>query len=259
MIHKTVLITGASSGIGEALAWKYAEEGYRLILIARREERLVILKQDIEKKYGGHVFNISCDLSLPDSVHNIYNIVKKENIAVDVLINNAGFGHYGAFCESSVETMTKMIQVNTMALMQLTHYFAADMVKRQSGHIINVGSIVGFVPGPFMAMYYATKAFVLSFSEALSQELASKNVCVTVFCPGPVASEFKQVAYGVDQKHAMHNTIPSSAKAADTIFYAMQKKQVINLFTFSNHIILLVLRFLPRAVIRRLWRIARKK
>ena len=258
-MNKTVLITGASSGIGEALARKYAKEGYDLILTARREERLIALQDKIKSQHDCKVEVIVSDLNASDGVKEIYQKVKDTGLNVNVLVNNAGFGHYGPFEEADFKKLSSMVQVNITALTELTQLFVRDMIANGSGHVINVASMGSFFPGPFISVYYATKSFVLSFTEACSQEFEDRNILFTAFCPGPVATEFRQVAYEVDKDPMGHKNIPTSEEAAERTFDAMQKKQVIALLGFSNHVILLIIRFLPRFVIRRLWRIARRK
>lgn len=191
---KTALITGAASGIGWELANIHASRGDDLILVARRKERLISLKNGLENEYGITVYVIVQDLSEQQAAETLYSKLKEKELKVDYLINNAGFGGHGLFHERPWKSDEAMIQVNVMALAHLTRLIVDDMVKRKEGKIMNVASMAGFAPGPLQAVYYATKAFVVSFSEAINNELKSSNVTVTVLCPGPTETEFFEVA-----------------------------------------------------------------
>ncbi|MEE4278078.1 MAG: SDR family oxidoreductase [Halieaceae bacterium] len=191
---KTALITGASAGIGEALAWVHAEKGGDLILVARRKERLDVLAAAITADHGVRVEVITADLSKPGAAKRLVAEVEERGLQVDILINNAGLGAHGAFHESALERQTTMLQVNITALTELTHLLVQGMVERGNGKVLNVGSTAGFLPGPLQAVYYATKAFVNSFSQAIANELEGTGVTVSVLCPGPVATEFQGVA-----------------------------------------------------------------
>ena len=186
----TALITGASSGIGKEFAHIHAQHGGDLILVARREERLQNLKAELENKYAIKVLVIAKDLSKLNAATEIYQQVKSAGIQVDYLINNAGFGGHGLFHERSLEDDLSMMQVNILALTLLTKLFLPDMVKRNAGKILNVSSTASFLPGPLQAVYYASKAYVTSFSEAISEELSGTNVTVTTLCPGGIETEF---------------------------------------------------------------------
>ncbi len=190
----TALITGASAGIGEELAWIHAEKGGDLILVARREDRLNDLAGALRDEHKVDVTVIAADLAQPGAAARLADTVNDLELTVDILINNAGLGAHGAFHESSLERQQQMLQVNMVALTELTHLLVQDMVNRGSGRILNVGSTAGFLPGPLQAVYYATKAYVNSLSQALANELEDTGVTVTVLCPGPVATEFQEVA-----------------------------------------------------------------
>ena len=188
------LITGASSGIGKALAKYHAAKGGDLVLTARREDQLQALKAELEAAHGitAHVFAL--DLGAQAGAQDLYDAVTKAGITVDILINNAGFGGHGLHIDRDLETELAMIDLNVKALVSLTHLFARDMAARGSGKILQVGSTAGFMPGPQQAIYFATKAFVNSFSQAIDQELRSKGVTCTVLAPGYVETEFAQTA-----------------------------------------------------------------
>ncbi|MFC3749553.1 SDR family NAD(P)-dependent oxidoreductase [Paenibacillus sp. GCM10012306] len=194
MSRKVALITGASSGTGREFARIHAAKGGDLVIIARREDKLNELKQELEKKYNIKVKVIAKDLNLPQAPVEIYNEVKKAGIQVDYLINNAGFGGRGYFHERPMELDLQMIQVNIVALTSLTRLFLPDFVKRNSGKIMNVSSTASLMAGPLQAVYYASKAYVTSFSNALAQELHDKDITVTALLPGGMETEFAQAA-----------------------------------------------------------------
>jgi short-subunit dehydrogenase len=172
----------------------HAEKGGDLILVARRRDRLDALAAAIAQEHGVRVDVIAMDLSKSGAARRLYTQVSELGLAVDVLVNNAGLGAHGNFHESDLKRQTRMLQVNITALTELTHLFVQHMVERGAGRILNVGSTAGFLPGPLQAVYYATKAYVNSFSQAIANELEGTGVTVTVLCPGPVATEFQEVA-----------------------------------------------------------------
>ncbi len=192
--RKLALITGASSGIGAELARIHASHGGDLIITARRQKELEQLKADLESRHGCKVHVVVKDLAEPDAPQAIYNELGSQGMRIDYLMNNAGFGYYGLFYQQDWMRNEAMIQVNILALMALTRLFLPEMVARRNGRILNVASMAGFLPGPLQAVYYATKAFVLSFSEAIANELAGTGVTVTALCPGPVETEFARQA-----------------------------------------------------------------
>lgn len=189
---KYALVTGASSGIGKEMAYLLAEEKYDLILVARREKLLNEIRDDIVHKYGVDVHVLSIDVSL--GYKDIYDYCINRKIVVDILINNAGFGYYGRCLEADEKVYEKMIDLNNKALVALCQLFGKDMAKRHKGHILNVASVAGFMPGPYMSVYYASKAFVLNYTLGLRQELKKEGVRVSALCPAPTASEFWDVA-----------------------------------------------------------------
>src|SRR5450759_4294399 len=195
-MNRTALITGSSSGIGLELARIHAENGGNLVLVARSKNKLDELKEELENKYNVQVYTIGKDLSLPDSARDVYAELGQQNISVDYLINNAGFGDFGFFAESDWNKQEKMINLNITALAHLTRLFLPDMIKRGDGKILNLASTASFQPGPAMSVYFATKAFVLSFSEAVNNEVRDKGVTVTALCPGSTESGFHAVTMG---------------------------------------------------------------
>ena len=191
------LITGASSGIGRDMDFEFADRGYDLILVARSFDRLKEVKNEIIKKYDKcNVLIMKCDVSNVESVKNLYNDVRKEFVNIDVLVNNAGFGDCGEFYETDLEKDISMINTNILGLHVLTKLFLQDMVKVNKGYILNIASIAGFMPGPLMATYYSTKAYVVRLTRAIAKELKVVNskVRIAAFCPGPVNTEFDKNA-----------------------------------------------------------------
>lgn len=252
-MRNTALVTGASSGIGLELARIHAQNGGDLVIVARRKSRLDALKTDLEREYGVEVFVIPADLGEPRAAQNVYARTKESGIEVDVLINNAGFGGYGKFHERPWERDEAMIQLNVQTLCALTHAFLGDMVARDRGRILNVASTAGLVPGPLQAVYYATKAFVVSFSQAIAEELSDTNVSVTALCPGPVETEFGEVA---NFKGASAFQKPASAVDVAKVGYqAMQQGRLVAINDWRISLLLnWMVPFLPRKTVLRLSR-----
>lgn len=190
----TTLITGASGGIGAALARQAAGRGHNLVLVARDKKRLTSFASEISVAYGVTTTAIVADLAVAGSVATLVAALKKKRLKIDILVNNAGFGLGGAFAEQDQLRQRDMIGVNITAVTELTRALLPDMIKRQQGRVLNVASTAAFLPGPYMAEYYATKAYVLSLSRALSEELRDSGVTVTALCPGPTATDFATTA-----------------------------------------------------------------
>lgn len=191
--RETALITGASSGIGLDLAQLMAPN-FDLIITARNQTVLEKIAQELQAAHGNHVHVIPADLTLPEAPQQIFAEIERRGLPVDILINNAGFGSYGAFAESDPKTSLDMVEVNIAALTALTRLALPGMIQRKRGRIMNVASTAGFQPGPLMAVYYATKAYVILFSEAIANELKRSGVTVTCFCPGATATNFAERA-----------------------------------------------------------------
>jgi uncharacterized protein len=189
---KTALVTGASSGIGEELARLAAADGFDVILVSRRQERLDALARELAVAHGVSARVIAADLSDPEGPRQIVEELEKEKLSVDILVNNAGLGAYGRFFETDLAKQLEVIQVNVAALTDLTGRILPGMVARRRGRILNVASTAAFQPGPYMSVYYASKAYVLSFSEAIAEELRGTGVTVTALCPGPTPTEFQE-------------------------------------------------------------------
>jgi len=191
---KTALITGASSGIGKELARIHASKGGNVVLVARRGAELESLRSELEDKYKVDVSIFQQDLSKEGAAKNVYEFCKEKNIEIEYLMNNAGFGGHGKFVDRPLEKDVEMIHLNIQALVELSHLFLQDMKKRKSGKILNTASTAGYLPGPLQATYFATKAFVVSFTKGISHELKPHGITVTALCPGPVKTEFEFVA-----------------------------------------------------------------
>ena len=194
------LITGASSGIGSAFAKLLASEGRDVVLVARSGDKLNALKAEIEKAHQVKAYVISIDLTQIGAAKEVFDATNELGLKIEFLINNAGFGGHGLFCEQSLEKHQNMIQVNIAALAELTYMYLPQMQKDKRGYILNVSSTASFMPGPLQAVYYATKAFVTSFSQAVAEEVKDFNINVTALCPGAVATGFVEAGdlNGVD-------------------------------------------------------------
>jgi uncharacterized protein len=220
---KTALITGASSGIGLELAKIFASKGINLIIVSRKIIELSRLGTELSGKYKIYVEEIEKDLSVPGSAKQIYDNVKSLGFDIDFLINNAGFGDYGLFYKCDWEKQERMINLNMLTLTHLTRLFLPDMIKRKSGKIMNVASTAAFQPGPLMSVYYASKAYVLFFSEAIANELEGTGITVTALCPGPTKSGFQKAANVEHSKMMDGKSIPDSKKVAEYGYKAMMK------------------------------------
>lgn len=250
---KTALITGASGGIGYDLAKEFASHGYHVVLLARSKEKLEQLAQELSKAYGIQATVLAQDLGAPAAPQQIFEQLEKAGITIDVLVNNAGFASYGFFHELDMQKELEMIQLNVMALVHLTRLFLPGMVARQSGKILNIASTAAFQPGPLMAVYYATKAFVLSFSEAIANELENTGVTVTALCPGPTESGFQARAAMEDSKLVQSGLMDSATVAKAGYEGLMQGKTVVIPGLF-NKVGALAPRFVPRSMATRVVR-----
>lgn len=253
-MKKTALITGGTSGIGREFSFIFAEHGYDLVLVARNQESLSTIKEEITSKHAVSVEIIAKDLTEDGSGRFVYDFVSSKNITIDVLVNNAGFGNYGLFIETSWKKEWPMMELNMIALTELSKHFAQSMVLRGSGKILNVASTAAFLPGPLMAVYYATKAYVLSFSEALSNELEDTGVTVTILCPGPTQSQFQASASMENSRLVKNRSLPLARDVAEYGFRALMNGKVIAIPGIKNKIQTWAPRFLPRSIVRKIVR-----
>ncbi|MFD1292893.1 SDR family NAD(P)-dependent oxidoreductase [Lutibacter holmesii] len=246
MNTNTALITGASSGIGKQFAIIHAKNGGDLILVARREDKLNELKKELEQLYKVTVLIIVKDLSNLSAPKEIYNEVKQQGVQINYLINNAGFGALGKFHEMDLDRQISMINLNVTALTTLTHLFLPDFIKNNSGKILNTSSTASFMPGPLQAVYFATKAYVTFFSNALSEELANTNVTVTNLMPGATESEFGATS-GMEKTEIFKNTVTSYAVALDGYNGMLKGKiDVISGLTVGQKVMMAAIPFIPK-------------
>jgi short-subunit dehydrogenase len=249
--RKTALITGASTGIGYELARLFARDGFNLVLVARDGLRLIKIGDEFERSSDVSVTVLPKDLSQPTATQEIYDELQSKRIDVDILINNAGFGVSGPFSETNLQKERQMIQVNIVALTQLTKLFLPAMLTRNFGRILNVGSTVSFLPGPGDAVYCATKAYVLSFSEAIAEELRGTGVTVTTLCPGPTKTEFAARADMTDSK-IFQGRVSSAQEVAEAGYRALMHGRTTAVVGWANKLLIFSLRFSPRSVVARI-------
>ena len=248
-MKKTAFISGASSGIGAEFAKIHAAAGDNLVLVARRKDRLLTLKETLEKENKIQVFVIQKDLTATNAAQEVYKEIKDAGIEIDYLINNAGFGNLGNFHEQDVTVGLNMIQLNITALTALTHLFLSDFVSKNSGKILNVSSTAAFMPGPLQAVYFATKAYVTSFSNAIAEELSNTNITVTTLMPGATATEFAKMS-GME-KTSLFKKTTSANDIAKAGYKGMMagKLDVIAGLTFSQKVLMAAIPLTPKKII----------
>jgi short-subunit dehydrogenase len=247
----TALITGASGGIGMELSHLFARDGYNLILVARSVEKLQTLARELEKAHGITATVLPADLSQPEAAHELYRQVHARSLCVDALVNNAGFGIMAELAKASLEDSLEMIQLNVTSLTILTQLFLPDMLKRQSGRILNVGSTGSFSPVPTMAVYAATKAYVLSFSEALTEELRGTGVTVTALCPGVTITGF-QARSGVGGARMVAMGSMTAEQVARVGYRALLRGRQVIVPGFLNSLMIFSTRLAPRSWMARI-------
>jgi short-subunit dehydrogenase len=240
------LITGANGGLGRAFATEFAQNGYRLVLSVRKPESVRELVQELEQEYPVEITVLQADLAKPDGASDLFKQIKVRKIGVDVLVNNAGFATYGEFFRNDLETDLEEIQVNVLALVELCHRFGADMARRRSGRILNVSSTAAFQPGPLMAVYYASKAFVLHFSEALGNELKPFGVRVTALCPGPTRTGFQSRAKMHGARIIREGRLMDPAVVARAGYNGLMNNKTIVVPGLRNYLGTLAPRLVPR-------------
>jgi hypothetical protein len=247
-MDKTALITGASSGIGRELAKLFAGGGYNLVLVARSRPIMEELAAELHIKYQVTITIIEKDLSSPASPREIFDELKSKSIHIDVLVNNAGIGVYGKFHETGFEEEIRQIHVNLLSLTHLTRLAVAEMLKKGGGKILNLGSTASFSPVPLAAIYGATKAYVLSFSEAIAKELEGAGVTVTTLCPGPTATGFADAA-GMKGVRLFRMVVMDPERVAAIGYHALMKGKRVAVAGLQNKLQVFMLRFSPRRLI----------
>ncbi|MBA3467718.1 MAG: SDR family oxidoreductase [Gemmatimonadaceae bacterium] len=254
----TVLITGGSGGIGLELAKVFARHGHDLVLVARNRDTLEAAAGVIEGKFAitAHVY--ASDLTRPESPDEIFDFLHNEQIPIEILVNNAGFGLGGEFADTDVERELDMIQVNITALTHLTKLFLPPMIKRRSGKILNVASTAAFQAGPLMAVYYATKAYVVSFSEAIAEELRDTGVTVSALCPGPTKTGFADAAEMGNSRLFTAFGVADAADVAEYGYESLMRGKRLAIHGLRNKIVAQSNRFAPRALSARLARMAQE-
>jgi len=246
---RTALITGASVGIGRELAKLFAQNNHNLVLVARNAARLQEVAGDLERQFEVTAKAFPLDLTSSAAPQLLFDQLRRENIAIDVLVNNAGYGKLGAFTQIPYAESAGQIELNITALTHLTKLFLAPMLERKAGRILNVASTAGFQPGPLMAVYYATKAYVISFSEALANELQGTGVSVTCLCPGLTDTEF-QTRAGTERTTLFRRTRPmDAATVARDGYRALMKGKPLVISGIRNRLLMESLRVSPRRVV----------
>ena len=248
-MNKTALITGASSGIGLEFAREFAKNTIDVVLVARNEARLNEIAKELSTTYGIRTYVMATDLSKPDAAAGIFQRVKKENLFVEYLVNNAGFGDLALFADADWKKLESMISLNIMTLTQFCHLFVGEMKEKKRGRILNVASTAAFQPGPLMAVYYASKAYVLSFSEAINNELKDDGITVTALCPGPTLSGFWDASAASDSKLVKGKKIAASADVAMYGYKAMMRGKSVAIHGFMNRMMASSVKFVPRKLV----------
>lgn len=248
-MSRAALVTGASSGLGEEFARLFAADGIDLVLVARRRDRMEALATELRAGGKVSVHVLAADLSVPDEVGRVVREVQALPVEIEFLVNNAGLGNVGVFASSPLDRQMVMVDVNVRALVQLTHAFLPGMLARRRGRVLDIGSTAGLQPGPFGAVYYATKAFVNSFTEALSHELKGTGVTATVSLPGATATEFASVA-GSGTTRLFRSGVMSSAQVARDAYRAMHRGTPFVVHGWRNRVLAFSVRLGPRSVVR---------
>lgn len=253
------LVTGASSGIGLELARVHASRGGDLVLVARRRDKLDALKAELESAHAIHVTVFDRDLGVPDAGESLVSDLESAGLEIEILVNNAGFGGHGKFHERAWADDKQMIQLNVMTLATLTRLLLPGMVQRGHGRVLNVASVAGFLPGPLQATYYATKAFVVTLGEALSNELKGTDVTVTTLCPGATESEFMDRADLAKTRLFVAGVAPAS-KVAAFGYDAMMSGKPLAVPGLSNKLMVhTLIPFTPRGLLTRISRLVMEK
>jgi short-subunit dehydrogenase len=250
--RETVLVTGASGGIGAELARVFAKHGSALVLSARSVDKLEQLAQELREKHGTAVRVIAADLASATGVARLVERLTQEGVPVDVLVNNAGYAGYGAFAETEWDDKAGMLQLNVVSLTELTQRLLPGMLVRQRGGVLNIASTAAFQPGPLMAVYYATKAYVLSFSEALAEEVRGSGVHVTALCPGPTQSGFQARAAMEASRLVKGRRLMDAATVAQAGYDGLRRGAHVVIPGLQNRLLAQSARFMPRQLLTRI-------
>ena len=260
---KTALITGATKGIGYELTKLFAADSYDLVLVARNKDDLKELQKDLRKKHNINVTIIAKDLSVPNAALEIFRETIKKQIVIDVLVNNAGIGDFEKFNNADLSKISQIMQINIVSLTELTKLFLKGMVYRKEGKILNVSSMAAFQPGPYMAVYYASKAYVQSFSEAIASELKGTGVTVTTLCPGPTKSGFQHEVGSESSNLSRLNLLSSSDDVAKYGYKALQVGKEVAIPGLINSLLVKTVKIIPGnvtiPVVKKLQEINRKE
>jgi len=257
-MRKFALITGASRGIGLAFAELLARQGYDLLLVARSQDQLLSVKKRLQNSFNVEVVIFLVDLSLPSSPQELVNFIDNNKIEIGMVINNAAFGYNGKYSNLAWEQEIKMINLNIVSSVYITKYFLNKMLKSNSGSIINVISTVAFAPGPYMSSYSASKAYMLSYTESLAEEIKGSEVKLMALCPGPTRTNFHYQS-GINFSEAELNQMPTAEQVAVYAYSLLRKNQVVVIHGWANKILVISLRFLPRNLIKSVLSIIRMK
>jgi uncharacterized protein len=249
----TALVTGASGGIGEELARLFAADGHDLVLVARSRDKLERLASELNAKHGVGARVVARDLSRPEAPREIFEELRAGGVGVDALVNNAGFGSYGPFVQTDLKAELDLLQVNVAALTHLTKLFLPAMVARRRGYVMQVASTAAFQPGPLMAVYYASKAYVLHFSEALSNELGGTGVVVSALCPGPTETGFVAAA-GMGDSKLFDRGAMSARAVAEAGYRGLLAGKAVVIPGFRNSLLARAVGFMPRRLVTRVVR-----
>lgn len=252
------LVTGATSGIGLEIALNFARDGINLILVARTENKLMEIKEKIESDYKVEVLILAKDLTREEAPDEIYEEVEKRGIRVDFLINNAGFGSFGRLIATDYETEKDLVKLNVLSLLQMNKLFVPLMAARHYGYVMNVASLAAFMPGPVMANYYASKAYVLSLSEAMHEELKKDGVKVTALCPGPVRTNFQERAQ-LQKTDTAKSFIMEAKKVADIGYLGLLRGKAIVVPGTFEKIVPVITKLLPRSLVRKVSFLSQKE
>src|SRR5215210_9139877 len=254
--HKlTALVTGASGGIGEELARLFAADGHSLVLVARSRDKLARLAEELEGRHGVAARVLAADLARPEAPREIFEELHGAGgVTVDALVNNAGVGSYGLFAETDLQSELDLLQVNVVALTHLTKLFLPGMIARRRGYVMNVASTAAFQPGPLMAVYYASKAYVLSFSEALANECEGTGVVVSALCPGPTETGFVAAAPGMSESKLFDRAVMDARTVAVEGYRGMLAGKAIVIPGLRNNLLARSIGFFPRGLVTKVVR-----